>query len=144
VLSASPGLAQLAFGTVAVGPNALRIAETILALLDEAGVDRATSAWAYDLLILYVTAIAAEHADGLDPAAPEGAVAEAVARVSERDYPNVWAARAHLLSGTAEERFAWTLDVLLRGILQTSVSPRTEPTRAGATSRPGRGRRESK
>src|SRR6185369_12030599 len=34
VLSASPGLAQLAFGTMAVGPNALRITEAVLALLD--------------------------------------------------------------------------------------------------------------
>jgi hypothetical protein len=101
VLSANPGLAQPAFGTVAVGPNALRIAETLLALLEKGGVDHATGAWAVDLLVLYVTAIVAEHANGLDPAAPEGAVARAVAGVSPRDYPHLSAARAHLLSGTA-------------------------------------------
>jgi AcrR family transcriptional regulator len=145
VLSASPGLAQLAFGTVAVGPNALRITETLLALLEEAGVDLATSAWAVDLLILYVTAIVAEHADGLDPAAPEGAVARAVAGVSERDYPRIFAARAHLLSGTGQERFGWAVDVFLRGILQTPCSSQTKPAPAtGKTSRsrtsPRRGR----
>lgn len=124
VLSASRGLAQLAFGTVAVGPNALRITEALLAVLAEGGVDPATGAWAVDLLILYVTAIVAEHSSGLSPGAPEGAVARAVAAVSDADYPRIVAARPHLLSGTAEERFAWAIEVLLHGILQTPRSPR--------------------
>jgi len=141
VLSASPGLAQLAFGTMAVGPNALRITEAVLALLDEGGVDRATGAWAVDLLLLYVTAIVAEHtsdANNLDPAAPDSPVARAVAGVSEPDYPHIYAARAHLLSGTADERFAWAVDVLLRGILQTPRSTQAEA--APATARPRKGR----
>jgi AcrR family transcriptional regulator len=133
VLSASPGLAQLAFGTVAVGPNALRVTETLLALLEEGGIDPAMAAWAVDLLTLYVTAIVAEHAGGLDPAAPEGAVAQAVAGASERDYPHVYAARAHLLSGTAEERFAWAVDVFLRGIPKAPRPPSTERAPAAST-----------
>jgi AcrR family transcriptional regulator len=144
VLSASPGLAQLAFGTVAVGPHALRITETLLALLEEGGVDVATGAWAVDLLVLYVTAIVAEHANGLDPAAPEGAVARAVAGVSEQDYPRICAAREHLLSGTAEERFAWAVDVFLRGILQSPRAPRAKPGRtASAASRSTKNRRRA-
>jgi AcrR family transcriptional regulator len=118
VLAAAPGLARLAFGTVAVGPNALRITERLLALLEEAGVDLGTAAWAVDLLILYVTAIVAEHVDGVDPAAPEGAVARAIAGASQRDFPRVHAARALLLSGSPEERFTWAVEVLLRGVLQ--------------------------
>ena len=134
VLSASPGLAQLAFGTVAVGPNALRITDTLLSLLDEGGVNVATGAWAVDLLTLYVTASVAEHANGLDPAAPAGAVARAVADASERDYPRVYAARPHLLSGTGGERFAWAIEVLLGGIRQ---KPRSTGTEEGqASSRP--------
>jgi AcrR family transcriptional regulator len=118
VLAASPGLARLAFGTIAVGPNALRILEKLLALLAEAGVDTATSAWAVDLLMLQVTATAAEHAGGGDPAAPEGPVVRALARASEQAYPRVHAARDDLLSGTGEQRFAWAIDVLVRGILE--------------------------
>jgi AcrR family transcriptional regulator len=129
VLSASPGLAQLAFGTVAVGPNALRVTEALLALLEDGGIDPATGAWAVDLLTLYVTAIVAEHATGLDPAAPEGAVARAIAEASSDDYPRVAAARAHLLSGSGEERFAWAVDVLLNGMLHT---PRTAPAASAA------------
>src|ERR1700733_356366 len=95
VLNASPGLAQLAFGTIAVGPNALRITEKLLVLLEEAGVSAATAAWAVDLLVLFVTASVAER----------GRVA-----------------RAELLSGTGEERFRWALDVLLEGLLHSSDS----------------------
>jgi AcrR family transcriptional regulator len=126
VLSASRGLAQLAFGSVAVGPNALRITEALLALLEAGGVGLATGAWAVDLLILYVTAVVAEHGDDLEPAAPEGAVARAVAGASQRDYPRVHAAREHLLSGTGEERFRWAIDVFLTGILQTPRPPGVE------------------
>ncbi len=127
VLIASPGLAQLAFGTIAVGPNALRITEKLLALLEEGGVDSATGAWAVDLLMLYVTAIVAERGNGVNPVAPEGAVAQAIAAVSQRDYPRVHAAREQLLSGTGEQRFTWALDVFLCGILQSPRSPRAAP-----------------
>lgn len=119
VLSASPGLAQLAFGTVAIGPNALRISESLLALLDEGGVDLATGAWAVDLLVLYVTAIVAEHSGSVDPVAPEGAIARAITGVSAQQYPRIYAAREQLLSGTPKERFTWAIDVLLGGILQS-------------------------
>jgi AcrR family transcriptional regulator len=127
VLAGSPGLAQLAFGTIAVGPNALRITEKILALLEEGGVDLATGAWAVDLLLGYVTAIIAEHGDGMDPGAPDGIVARAVAAVSKQDHPRIHAVRVQLLSGTGEERFAWALEVLLAGILRTPRQPQTRP-----------------
>ena len=110
--------------TIAVGPNALRILDTLLGLLDEGGVDRGTSAWASDMMLLYVTAIAAEHSGGLDPANPAGAVARAIGAVSKHDYPRVHASREELLSGDGDERFAWGLEVLVRGVLQTSRAPR--------------------
>jgi AcrR family transcriptional regulator len=140
VLSASPGLARLAFGTVAVGPNALRIADRLLAILEEGGVDRPTAAWAVDLLLLHVTASVAEHANGLEPAHPEGAVARAVAGVSARDYPHVFAARTDLLSGTVRERSAWALNVLLTGITQTRAgrAGAAGPSRRSRTPQPGR------
>jgi AcrR family transcriptional regulator len=131
VLAAGPGLARLALGTVAVGPNTLRITERLLALLEEAGVELATASWAVDLLILYVTAIVAEHVNDFDPAAPEGPVAHAIAGAAERDYPRIHAARAHLLSGSPEERFTWALDVFLRGILQQPRLPRAKTKPGG-------------
>jgi AcrR family transcriptional regulator len=117
-LSASPGLAQLAFGRVAVGPNALRITEALLASLAEGGVALSTAAWAVDLLILYVTAVVAEHSTGRDPVPPDGTVSRAIRGVSEAQYPRLHTAREFMLSGKPEERFNWAVETLLRGILQ--------------------------
>lgn len=137
VLSASPGLARLAFGTIAVGPNAIRILDRLLALLDEGGVPAMTRAWAVDLLLLYVTAIAAEHAGTGHPVAPDGPVARALDRVSAQDSAHVHAVRDHLLSGTGKERFSWAVGVLVRGILDASTpgarmkASRSKPRKRG-------------
>lgn len=117
VLSSSPGLAQLAFGTIAVGPNAMRIVDAILALLDEGGIEPATAAWTVDLLSLYVTAIAAEQAGGMVDPAPDGPVAQAIARATETNYPHIHAVRDHLLAGSPQQRFTWALDVFILGIV---------------------------
>jgi AcrR family transcriptional regulator len=117
LLVGSPAVALMAFRTTAVGPNALRIAEALLEILAEAGVDQANAAWAIDMLTMFVTAVAAEHAHGSDPAAPDGPVAQAINRAPANEYPRVHAARNEIMSGTGEERFAWSVDVLIRGIL---------------------------
>ena len=130
-LSESPGLAQLAFGRVAIGPNALRVTETLLALLAEGGVDLATAAWAVDLLVLYVTAIVAEHSGGTDPVPSDGTVSRTLLGISEAQYPRIHAAREHILSGKPEERFGWAVEALVRGILQNprrETSPGHSPT----------------
>ena len=56
---------------------------------------------------------------GLNPGAPEGPLVPAIAAVSERDYPFIHASRTELVSGTGDERFCWSIDVLVNGILQT-------------------------
>ncbi|MEU5259587.1 TetR/AcrR family transcriptional regulator C-terminal domain-containing protein [Amycolatopsis sp. NPDC021455] len=124
VLMSSPAVALMAIRTTAVGPNALRIAENLLGLLAEAGADRANAAWAIDMLTMFVTAVAAEHAQGPDPGAPDGPIAQAINRAPADEYPRVHAARTEIMSGTGEERFAWSIDVLLRGILsRAGLSP---------------------
>lgn len=117
VLMTRRTFALMAFQTTAVGPNALRIAEALLELLAEAGVDQANAAWAIDMLTMFVTAVAAEHAQGSDPGAPDGPVAQAINRAPADTYPRIHAARNEIMSGTGEERFAWSVDVLVRGIL---------------------------
>ncbi|GAB3891781.1 TetR/AcrR family transcriptional regulator C-terminal domain-containing protein [Kibdelosporangium lantanae] len=121
VLMRSPAVAMMAFQTTAVGPNALRLADAILGLLAEAGVDQANAAWAVDTLTMFATAVAAEHANGPSPGAPDGPVAQAIDRAPADEYPRVHAARKDIMSGTGEERFAWTFDVLVRGILSRAA-----------------------
>jgi AcrR family transcriptional regulator len=121
-LSRSLGLAQLALTMIAIGPNALRIAEALLGLLEEAGIDKATSAWAVDVITLYVTAVAAEHSHHRKLSNQlKGSVSRAMFAVSEADYPRVYAVREEFLSA-APDRFTWAIDALIAGILET---PRT-------------------
>ena len=132
VLLRTPGLAQLAMRTIAVGPNALRIIEALLALLAEGGVERGTAAWATDLLTLHVTAIAAEQSERQKQTEPLAPVARVIQRISPDRYPMIFAARAELLGG-GSRRLAWSLEVLVEGILKM---PRAqEATGARATRR---------
>lgn len=114
VLTERPGLAQLALGTIASGANSLRVWEMLLGLLQEGGVDDKTAVWGVDLLILYVTAIAAEQSlrSGDDLARVEAALAS----ISPVAYPLVCAARATLLAG-GEERGLWALNVIIDGLV---------------------------
>jgi AcrR family transcriptional regulator len=128
VLVASPGLAQLAFRRAAVGPNALRLVDALLGAFVGAGVDRRTAAWAVDLLLLYVTALAAEQ--GLrgnhwerGASDPEGAIARAIRRVSAEEYPYIHAARDEMVSGPGQ-RAAWAIDSILNGVVPASRSER--------------------
>jgi AcrR family transcriptional regulator len=117
VLLGTPGLAQLALSTIAAGPSSLRIIEALLEALDDGGLDARTSAWAVDLLLLYVTAIGAEQTQR-DPATPPtGPIALALQAASVDEFPRVHAARAELLSGEGTERFEWALDTLIAGVL---------------------------
>lgn len=138
-LSSSPGLAQLAFGRIAIGPNAFRVTETLLALLAEGGVDLATAAWAVDLLVLYVTAIVAEHSGGTAPGPSDGTVSRAILGISEAQYPRIHAAREHMFSGKPEERFGWAIQALVRGILQ-SPRPATSTGHSTTLQTPPRSR----
>jgi AcrR family transcriptional regulator len=130
VLAQSPGLATLAMRTVAAGPNTLRVLETLLSILEEAGVDPGTAAWAVDLLLLWITGSAVEQSLRQGGRDPLGIVIQVIGAVGPEQFPRIHAARDELTSGSGYERFAWGLDVFLSGILQ---NPRTtaRPPRAG-------------
>jgi AcrR family transcriptional regulator len=117
VLMQTPGVAQLALRTIAIGPNALRVLDALLGILDEGGVDRPTAAWAADLFMLYVTAIAAEQTERKKRPAPLGHVTRALSLVTPEQYPHIHAAGAELTSGPGPTRFTWALDVLIAGVL---------------------------
>jgi AcrR family transcriptional regulator len=140
VLMATPGLAALALTHIAVGPNALRIIEAMLDALAKGDLDTRSAAWAVDLLLLYATAISAQHGGTSDGTSrvPDP-VANAVRAVSESSFPRIHAARAELTSGEGGQRFTWALDTLLAGVLQNAkraASDRRERARGPRGSRP--------
>ncbi len=122
VLYDGPGLAQLALSTIPAGPHALRLGETVLALLLEGGVEPGVAAWAFDLLTLHVAAVAAEQSVRRGQGDTFGPVTQAIAAAPAEDYPHIHALRAELLSG-GDARFGWVLDVLIDGVLHAPDLP---------------------
>jgi AcrR family transcriptional regulator len=123
VLYARRGLAQIALSTIAAGPSSLRIWETLLSLLQEGGVDDVKAAWGVDLLILYVTAIAAEQSQRRESDRSLVRVREALSGASPDQFPRVFALKEALLSGDGASRSDWALDVIIDGIAGGGPKP---------------------
>jgi len=67
--------------------------------------------------------IATENGHGSDPAAPDGPVTRAINRAPAEEYPRVHAARHEIMSRHRRgRRFAWSIDVLIRGLLARAQS----------------------
>lgn len=114
-----PGVAALTLGRAVATPSMLRVSERILAELRAAGIPDQVAAYVGDLGGLYVGGIAYE----MDVAPPGDQAADMVAQLADwmkslpRDrYPNTVALADKLVAGTAEDRFEWGLDVIVRGL----------------------------
>jgi AcrR family transcriptional regulator len=137
-----PGIARVVMDTVVpVGPNALRHAERILAILRAGGLSDRQAAFAFDALALYVKAYALEasrwaHGD-VDPAdvAERGRqIAEYMAALPPDAFPNMLAIGPLINAETAEERFELALDAFLAGFAALA-SAKVKPKRAAARAR---------
>ncbi|HEY0933863.1 MAG TPA: TetR/AcrR family transcriptional regulator C-terminal domain-containing protein [Trebonia sp.] len=130
VVAAHPEIARMAISTRPRGPHYEALLDRILALLAEGGVHGQAAAWSVDLLLLYPTAIAAEHAGGGgggDQARGAGDD-EGLAwlrRIDPAVYPHLAALGPDLLSGTPGERVDWAFDFMLDGA--AAAARRTEP-----------------
>ena len=116
-------IARITLGRIPMGPNVLRLIEWILDLLRAAGIPDRTAAYAGDLLALYGGAFAFEESLGLSPlgegVAPEqatGMLRDYFAALPPARFPNVVALAEQLVTGDADERFEFGLDVLVRGL----------------------------
>ncbi|WP_419997924.1 TetR/AcrR family transcriptional regulator [Streptomyces boninensis] len=121
VLLSRPGLARLASTTMARGAGALRLAETLLDCLAEAGVAGRAGAWGADLLLLQVTANAAEKSAWDAQGDVMAQVRQAYEQAPAADYPRIHALGEEVFSGQGE-RWEWALDVVIEGI--SRVSPK--------------------
>jgi AcrR family transcriptional regulator len=130
VLGRHRGIATVALGEVRTGPNALALAESILALLSGSGIDDRTRAFALDLIGLHITAAAVEESHyyekGLTGMTEEHAVAEMDAAFASRTtaaHPHLTAIHHTLTEGSGDERDTWTIATLLNGIVSTPATP---------------------
>jgi len=118
VLRKYPGVAALTFGRMAVSPSMLAVGERILAVLRAAGIPDQVAAYFGDLGGLYVGGIAYEldAAPPGDQAAQAAQFADWMRSLPPDRFPNTVALADKLVAGTAEDRFEWGLDVIIRGL----------------------------
>jgi AcrR family transcriptional regulator len=130
ILFAYPGLARSALVMRPSGPNAIRLYEQILGLLIEGDVEPGRAAWGVDLLMLFVTANAAEHsqpAPGDSDATKEAAatapdnMTRAIRAAGPATAPHIAAHADAILGGQPAERIAWALRALVAGIAVTAI-----------------------
>ncbi len=122
VLYAHPSLARVALTTRLSGPHYLAIAEVVLALLDEGGMDPHAASWAVDVLLLVGTAAAVEQGSRHErpgAAREHEVMTNSVLSASPRTYPHIAAIGEDLVSGTPATRTRWAFDALVNGAFHT-------------------------
>jgi TetR/AcrR family tetracycline transcriptional repressor len=122
-----PGVAGLTLGRVPFGPSLLAGAEVMLGTLRAAGLPDQVAAFAGDLGALYVGAFAYEQE--VTPAAGQAETAAQaagwLASLPAGQFPNLVAVAAKMVAGSADDRFEWGLDVIVRGLGTYLTSPPT-------------------
>jgi AcrR family transcriptional regulator len=114
-LSARRDAAQLSMGRVPAGPNSLPVMERSLAVLTAAGLPPRVIAYAADMFALYVGGFAYE--ESLDvPDADPAALGAYFASLPADQFPNLVHLSGALTEGSAEERFEFALELLVRGL----------------------------
>ncbi len=114
-----PGVAGLTLGRVPWGPGMLAIAEAILAGLRSAGIPDQVAAYVGDLAGLYVGSYAYELEVTPVPGPGDEQRAQMAGWLGSlpRDrFPNTVALATQLVAGSADDRFEWGMDVIVRGL----------------------------
>jgi AcrR family transcriptional regulator len=131
-MEAHRGIAQVAIGYIPTEHHSMVVAEAMLAMLDAGGIGPQASAWALDLLALYVTAVAYEAAVEAEQGVPEPQrtvevvteIRDVFSQMSAAEFPRLAALGPLLTLGSGKERFEFGLDVLINGLL-TTPEPQT-------------------
>jgi AcrR family transcriptional regulator len=111
------GVALASLGRVPMGPNLVRIGEWALAVLRGAGVPDRPAAWFADLIALVGTAQAVE--DGMASAKGDHVAAgmeQYMAMLPADKFPNLTEVATEMASGSPDDRFEFSIELLLRGI----------------------------
>jgi AcrR family transcriptional regulator len=116
-----PGIAQLSFGTIPLGPNAVRYHEWHLSVLRAGGLPDRIAALAGDLIHLYVDAFAYEECLGIpSPTGADGdwvgAMRSYLASLPPDRFPNITELADEITAGSRDERFEFGLEILIGGL----------------------------
>ncbi len=118
-LLAHRDLARAAQANIPIGPNSLRVTEHALALLRTGGVPDKYAAWAVDKLAMIVVADVVEGAmyqeQGHD-ADDLNRVRDYFAALPADQFPNIVALSGALFEGAGDQRFRFSLDLMVDGL----------------------------
>jgi AcrR family transcriptional regulator len=130
-LARAGDIARYALGRVPMGPNALRVAEVTMALLRAGGVPDQAVAWAVDVVGMYVTANAVEDAvtadlarAGRDPREYYDQVHDYFSGLPADRFPVIAALAPQMMTGDADERFRFGLELLVGGLAALATAAR--------------------
>jgi AcrR family transcriptional regulator len=123
-MRANPGVARAAIGQVPMGERALDSTEGLLAILKAGRVPDQPAAWAIDMFMLYITAVAFEESvQGASSWTPEevetfvGGMRTFLQGLPTDRYPITVALAGALTAGAnPDERFEFGLEILLGGL----------------------------
>lgn len=116
-----PGISQAALAAAPTQRETLRVSEGMLGIVLAGGVDPQTAAWAIDALLLYVNAFCLEislidrHVDQEGWAVSRDELLGRFGALPDT-FPHTKRYAAELTSGTALDRFAFTLNLILDGL----------------------------
>jgi AcrR family transcriptional regulator len=122
VFSRHRDLARASFARIPLGENALRTAEWLIAVMRAGGLRDKVTAYACDLLPLYVMAVCYEESLYGSETSP-AEIAEFIegmrhyfSSLPADSFPNLVSLAGPLTAGAGDERFEFGLEVLVRGL----------------------------
>jgi AcrR family transcriptional regulator len=127
-LVAHPGIAGMTLAHSPTTDAVLRLTENLLGILLAGGLDPQGAAWACDILVSLVTAVAREddvrrargRTDEGDRQGPVDEVHKTFAALPPERFPLLAAHAAQMVAGDADERFRFAIDVVVEGVIVTT------------------------
>ena len=124
-LLAHPGMAALTLADPPTTETVLLLAENLLGILLAGGLDPHDAAWACDILVLLVTAVASEddvrrahgRTDDGERREHVDELHKTFAGLPPDRFPLIAAHAAQMVAGDGDERFRFAVDVVVDGVL---------------------------
>lgn len=121
-LVAHPGMAAMTVGDPLTSEAVLGVAENLLGILLAGGVEPQDAAWACDILVMLVTAVANEDDvrrgwSGSDYGQLIDQLQQTFSGLPSERFPLLNAYAAQMVAGDSEDRFRFAIDVVLDGVI---------------------------